>query len=333
MMNVKILLATAVSILALPMICGIARAQGTAFTYQGQLTAGGVEANGSFDLQFGLYTNVSTGNPVGSLLTNAATAVSNGVFTTTLNFSNAFNGTAYWLGIGVRSNGTTNAFTPLIPRQPITPTPYAITASNLTGTLAASQLTGSIPASVFSGTFSNSVSFTNVTNVFAGNGGGLTNVPSVTQSNYLFAYDTTDQFVSTAGVYQNVTINTVTNNGGWTNLSSGIFAAPQSGLYLVEYQAHIQNGNAGNALTASLRAVLNATTSLLEIPGSESVVSIPADGFIALPSRSFLAQMSAGQTISLQVTANMVNPYAYLFSSTFGSQTFPSVALTIVRIQ
>ena len=95
------------------------------------------------------------------------------MFTTTLNFSNVFNGTAYWLGIGVRSNGTTNAFTPLTPRQPITPTPYAITASNLTGTVAATQLTGSIPASAVSGTFSNSVSFTNATNIFAGNGSGL----------------------------------------------------------------------------------------------------------------------------------------------------------------
>src|ERR1700734_2226447 len=141
-------LVVAVSILSLLILGKPVHAQGTAFTYQGRLTTNGTEANGNFDLLFGLCTNVSTGNPIGSLLTNAATPVSNGVFTTTLNFSNVFNGTAYWLEIGVRSNGTTNAFVILSPRQPITPAPYAITASNLTGTLAASQLTGSIPASI-----------------------------------------------------------------------------------------------------------------------------------------------------------------------------------------
>ena len=158
---------------------------------------------------------------------------------------------------------------------------------------------------------------------------------SVTQSNFLYAYDTTTQYVVTAGTYQNVSINTLTNNGGWTNLANGLYAAPQSGLYLVQYQAHIQNTYAGSAITASLRAALNVTTSPVEIPGSESVIAIPANGYIVLPSRSFLVQMTNGETISLQFTANIANPYAFLYSSSFGTQpqTFPSVALTIVRIQ
>src|SRR5580692_2614156 len=87
-MKVKKLFVAVALILVLPILCRPARAQGTAFTYQGQLTVGGVEANGSYDFQFGLYTNVSIGSPVGSLETNTATGVTNGVFTTTLNFSN-----------------------------------------------------------------------------------------------------------------------------------------------------------------------------------------------------------------------------------------------------
>src|SRR5580692_7041525 len=87
-MKVKKLFVAAALVLALPILCRPARAQGTAFTYQGQLASGGVAANGSYDFQFGLYTNVSTGSLIGSLETNAATEVTNGVFTTTLNFSN-----------------------------------------------------------------------------------------------------------------------------------------------------------------------------------------------------------------------------------------------------
>ena len=61
-------------------------AQGTAFTYQGQLNSGGSPANGSYDLQFGLWSAASGPSQIGSTLTNTATAVSNGLFTVTLDF-------------------------------------------------------------------------------------------------------------------------------------------------------------------------------------------------------------------------------------------------------
>ena len=90
-------------------------------------------------------------------LTNSAVAVTNGLFTTQLNFgSGIFTGTNYWLQIGVRSNGVATAFTALSPLQPVTPAPYAIfanTASNLSGTLPSSQLSGAVPSSQISGTY------------------------------------------------------------------------------------------------------------------------------------------------------------------------------------
>jgi hypothetical protein len=304
-----------------------ARAQGTAFTYQGQLTASGVAANGNYDFTFGLYTNVSTGSQIGSTETNLAVAVSNGLFTTTLNFSNAFNGTAYWLGIGVRSNGTASAFATLNPRQAINPTPYAITASNLTGSIQGAQITSSIPASVVSGTFSNSVSFTNSTNVFAGNGSGLTNVPSVTQSNLLYAYDTNIQYVVTAGTWQLITFASTTVDG-WGVPASGEFTAGQTGTYLIQYQAHFANSYESSYEIASIRAMLNLST---EIPGSECIAFVPS-GLVQTVSRSFVVSMTAGQVFSLQMTASLADDVE-LYSSTFYGQLFPSVALTIVRIQ
>ena len=66
--------------------------------------------------------------------------VSNGLFTTPLDFGNAFDGNPRWLEIRVQKNG--GAFTTLSPRQPVLPVPYAIfatTASNLSGTVSLAQ--------------------------------------------------------------------------------------------------------------------------------------------------------------------------------------------------
>ena len=65
-----------------------ALAQGTAFTYQGRLFDGANPANGNYDLRFGLYDALTAGTQQGSLLTNATTTVSNGLFTITLDFGN-----------------------------------------------------------------------------------------------------------------------------------------------------------------------------------------------------------------------------------------------------
>jgi hypothetical protein len=160
--------------------------------YQGQLSDSGSPANGNYDLRFTIYdsTNIP-GTVIAGPLTNSATAVSNGLFTVTLDFGpGIFTGPARWLDIGLRTNGSVNAFTSLSPRQPILAVPYAIfanTASNLSGSLPAAQLSGTLPASAFAG-YTNTVALTNNGNIFSGtfngtfagafsgNGGGVTNV-------------------------------------------------------------------------------------------------------------------------------------------------------------
>ncbi|MEK7783846.1 MAG: hypothetical protein AAB658_00295, partial [Chloroflexota bacterium] len=150
---------------------------GTAFTYQGQLASGGQAANGLYDFQFTVYDALALGNVVGGPLTNSAVAVSNGLFTVSLDFGEGvFTGDARWLEVGVRTNGG-GAFTTLSPRQPILPVPYAImanTASNLSGALSAAQLSGTLPSSLLSGTYANAVSLNNAGNSFTGSGTGLT---------------------------------------------------------------------------------------------------------------------------------------------------------------
>jgi hypothetical protein len=127
-------------------------AQGTAFTYQGRLDDGGAPANGIYDLRFAIYDAASAGTPQGDALTNAATAVSNGLFTVTLDFGNQFPGSDRWLEISVRTTGE-GAFSTLNPRQPLTATPYATrsasaaSAAAVSGPVAAAQLTGVISSS------------------------------------------------------------------------------------------------------------------------------------------------------------------------------------------
>ena len=103
-------------------------AQGTAFTYQGRLNDGASAANGTYDVRFAIYDAQTLGIQRGAILTNTATVVSNGLFTVTLDFGNQFPGANRWLELGVRTNGG-GAFSTLAPRQPLTPTPYAVFAN------------------------------------------------------------------------------------------------------------------------------------------------------------------------------------------------------------
>ena len=151
------------------------RGQGTAFTYQGRLTDGANPAGGIYDLRFTLYD--STNNPgtlIAGPLTNAATAVSNGLFTSVIDFGANFPGASRWLEIGVRTNGS-GAFTALSPRQKITPNPYAIYAAGAS----AAGLSGTIPTANISGTYGSAVTFSNAANRFSGNGTGLINVNAI----------------------------------------------------------------------------------------------------------------------------------------------------------
>ena len=157
--------------------------QGTAFFYQGQLASGGAPANGYYNFTFVLYNAASNGAPVSGSLTNYDVPVSNGLFTTTLDFGPGyFTGPNLWLDIGVCTTNVGVNFTMLSPLQPVLPVPYAIFASsttNLLGTLPASQISGTLPATAFAG-YTNTVALTNSANLFSGtfsgNGAAVTNV-------------------------------------------------------------------------------------------------------------------------------------------------------------
>ncbi len=101
--------ATAVVFLAILYLpCCRGHAQGTAFTYQGQLNDEGAPANGIYNLTFALYPTNTGGTLLAGPVTNLTTVISNGLFTSTIDFGNVFNGGTSWLEIGVQTNGRVN---------------------------------------------------------------------------------------------------------------------------------------------------------------------------------------------------------------------------------
>jgi hypothetical protein len=145
-----------------------AHAQGTTFTYQGRLDVNGTPANGVYDFSFRAFNALTNGSFFGGAVLVPAVAVSNGLFTVSLAFNPAaFDGSARWLDIGVTTNGGAT-FSSLTPRQPVTATPYAMIAGNVTGAIPLAQL----PPSVVT----NGASGVNITGTFSGNGAGVTNI-------------------------------------------------------------------------------------------------------------------------------------------------------------
>ena len=156
--------------------------------------SGGSPAGGEFDIRFALYSTSDGGSIRVGPVTNSAVVVSNGLFTAPVDFgAGVFDGTSYWLELAVRTNGTGN-FTTLSPRQQIMPLPYAIYAPNAgwaaTATTAASA--DSVSAANITGVILNSAMPTNpifsgtvVASGFTGDGGGLTNLATVTNTVYV----------------------------------------------------------------------------------------------------------------------------------------------------
>ena len=111
-----LMLAAAMNVQAAP--------QTTAFTYQGQLTAGGILPSGqTFQFTFTLYDAATNGNVIGTPIPQAILVASGGLFTTDLDFGQVFNGQQYWLEIKV--GATIGSEQALSARQPISAVPVA----------------------------------------------------------------------------------------------------------------------------------------------------------------------------------------------------------------
>lgn len=104
-----------------------AQVLGTAFSYQGVLEYQGQPASGIHDLQFTPYATVNGTTPLLPALTVQDVQVTNGQFSTSVDFGNAlFLGDNVYLQIGVRPGASTGTFQTLLPRVAVQAAPYAL---------------------------------------------------------------------------------------------------------------------------------------------------------------------------------------------------------------
>lgn len=158
-----------------------------------------------------------------------------------------------------------------------------------------------------------------------GSSGGVTN------GNYLYAYDTTTQSVSNANTWQNVTFNTITSQtNGWT-YSVPNFLCAQTGLYMIQYNLLMRNNGGPDDSTGSARIVKNG----IEIPGSSMTVDLrkeSGDPVAGECSWSVLANINSGDTITLQITANVSGQKVQIYNAASPATTKPTITVVITRI-
>ena len=177
---------------------------GTAFTYQGQLKSGSNVVNGSCDFQFGLYDALTAGNQIGTTQTQTNVTVSNGLFTTQIDFgTKTITGDARWLNIAVRCPAGSGNYTTLAPRQALTPAPLALALPGLY-----TQQTATTP-NVIGGYSGNMVdSGAEGATISGGGGSGVIN-------------QVTAGYGTIGGGHSNTVGQIATIGGGYFNLASG----------------------------------------------------------------------------------------------------------------
>ena len=265
----RIVIRSALLLLGIFLILPATFVQGTAFTYQGRMNDNGAAATGAYDLRFALYNAFTNGTPISFPQTNFATGITNGLFTSTLDFGSVFTGTNYWLALGVRTNGSTNAFTLLWPRQLLTPMPYAIfanSASNLIGTLSATQLVGTLPSAQISGSYTGGVNFTNAGNSFSGTFFGTgSSLNSLNASNLSFGTVADARLTTNVALLDHNQIFTGTNifTNRYNSFVGSFFGNGLVGWLVITGTTQQANINSGYVLISSNLTTLTLPTNAI----------------------------------------------------------------------
>jgi hypothetical protein len=278
-------------------------AQGTAFTYQGRLNDGGVPANGVYDFRFRVFDALTDGTFFGGAVVVPAVGVSNGLFTIALAFNTAaFDGSARWLDIGVTTNGGA-ILDSLTPRQPVTATPYAMIAGNVTGAIPLAQL----PASVVT----NGASGVNISGTFNGNSAGATNVD--------LAFNSGGSIHVASGVF------VLSSSPGVGANPDSVTAVDVNGDGKLDLVSANGTGNTLSVLTnnGSGGFVLSSTVITGTGPRSVAAADINGDGKVDLISAS-----SSGNSLTL-LTNNGVGGFVLLTSLALGSSPNCVIAVDV----
>ncbi len=241
---------------------------GTAFTYQGQLKNNGALVNGSCDFVFNLWDAASSGNQIGTNITQTI-PVTNGLFTTPIDFGNVFTGTARYLQSAVRCPAGSGVYTTLSPRQALTPAPYAFalpglftqqnaTSPNIIGGYSGNIITPTLYGATISG--GGSSGFENrVWANYATLGGGYGNTVSGYAATVGGGWgNTASGFAATIGGGQQIAAsnNNATVGGGFLNTASGLAATVSGGVNNSASNNNTTVGGGDNNAASGIRATI-----------------------------------------------------------------------------
>ena len=115
-------------------------------------------------------------------------------------------------------------------------------------------------------------------------------------TDYIFAYDTTNQAMAFDNTYQIITVNTTVYSNGWTQ-TSGTFVCPAAGTYPITFNANVLVQESGLVFFA-FQGYLPTTTTV--IPGSEVVSSTDANSQVNTVSGTFMYQFAANQNFQMR---------------------------------
>ena len=154
-----------------------------------------------------------------------------------------------------------------------------------------------------------------------------------TNDNYVFAYATGTQTITTVNTYQNVTFDVTGEIDGWIHTpGTAEFTCNQPGLYKVHYSAITDRTTAANTYV-SIRAMLGTTASNgTEIAGSAMATFI--DMQERSMSNSFFANCTAAGTdvLRIQFAGGTTSVRLFPNNPSAVAGTPVSITLTILRI-
>jgi len=234
----------------------------TQFTYQGELQADTALANGQFQMQFAAFDAPTGGAQLGSTMV-AVVDVANGKFTVVLDFGTTLSNANAHLQIGVRPNGSSDAYTNLAPRQRLTATPNALFASS--AATAGTANFASNAANAQNANFASSASSAS----FASSAGNATSAQSA-------------NFASNAGLANNAT--NANQLGGLgpafytnaANLSAGILPDARLGTTVARTNA-AQTFTEANTFSNSANTFTGAGTGLTALNASNITTGVLAN--------------------------------------------------------
>ena len=148
-----------------------------------------------------------------------------------------------------------------------------------------------------------------------------------TDKSYVFAYDTTNQTVSVASSYQDITFNTNSQLLGWSHSSSSaVFICNEAGVYQIAYTTTSEKTSGTGLTNASLRLTKNGT----EIAGSQQTFDYATTNQTTVQSKTVIVTFASGDELKLQYTGATTT--CRLLAGDGVGNVRPSVCLSIAQL-